>query len=243
MHGPKGKALARSGAVALRATGGGGSVQAPIWPGLRARYTLLRFLQLPSRGGSCGGRRGWSSHGAASLFAAASCPARELPIKASAPTTARAARSEAERAERGAGQMRPCTPLTSASTPRESAFKPVPHPAAPVGQSSQTRRHHLTPTPVQQLCTPVQSCGQKRSFLLDRARPVFFSGKTERNGGCIPLDKPLAEQRFPRPPDGGPLQLPPVRPASQIIQRYAEMVRQGDQRVQAGPCSPDSKYW
>ena len=29
---------------------------------------------------------GWSSHGAASLFAAASCPARELPIKASAPT-------------------------------------------------------------------------------------------------------------------------------------------------------------
>ena len=126
---------------------------------------------------------GWSSHGAASLFAAASCPARELPIKASAPTTARAARSEAERAERGAGQMRPCTPLTSASTPRESAFKPVPHPAAPVGQSSQTRRHHLTPTPVQQLCTPVQSCGQKRSFLLDRARPVFFSGKTEKKMG------------------------------------------------------------
>ena len=57
VHGPKRKALARSGAVALRATGGGGSVQAPIWPGLRARYTLLRFLQLPSRGGSCGGRR------------------------------------------------------------------------------------------------------------------------------------------------------------------------------------------
>ena len=107
---------------------------------------------------------GWLSHGAASLFAAASCPARELPIKASAPTTARAARSEAERAERGAGQMRPCTPLTSASTPRESAFKPVPHPAAPVGQSSQTRRHHLTPTPVQQLCTHVQSCGQSAFF-------------------------------------------------------------------------------
>ena len=126
---------------------------------------------------------GWSSHGAASLFAAASCPARELPIKASAPTTARAARSEAERAERGAGQMRPCTPLTSASTPRESAFKPVPHPAAPVGQSSQTRRHHLTPTSVQQLCTPVQSCGQKRSFLLDRARPVFFSARPKRKWG------------------------------------------------------------
>ena len=66
---------------------------------------------------------GWSSHGAASLFAAASCPARELPIKASAPTTARAARSEAERAERGAGQMRPCTPTQDApaASPRKHA--------------------------------------------------------------------------------------------------------------------------
>ena len=89
---------------------------------------------------------------------------RSGPMRASASTNARAARSEAERAEREAGQMRPCTPLTSASTPRESAFKPVPHPAAPVGRSSQTRRHHLSSTPVQQLCTNVQSCGQKRFF-------------------------------------------------------------------------------
>ena len=35
-------ALTRSGAVALRATGVGGSVPAPIWPRLRARYSLLR---------------------------------------------------------------------------------------------------------------------------------------------------------------------------------------------------------
>ena len=42
VHGPKEKAvLARSGAVALRATGVGGSVTAPILPGLRARYNLL----------------------------------------------------------------------------------------------------------------------------------------------------------------------------------------------------------
>ena len=131
-------------------------------------------------------------------------PVISLPKRA-APTTARAARSEAERAERGAGQMRPCTPLTFAPAPRESAFKPVPHPAAPVGQSSQTRRHHLTPTPVQQLCTPVQSCGQKRSFLLNRARPVFFSGKTEKKmGGASRLDKPPAGAESPWPPDGGP---------------------------------------
>ena len=33
----------------------------------------------------------------------------------------------------------------------------------------------------------------KRPFLLDRARPVFFSGKTEKKmGGASPLDKPPA---------------------------------------------------
>ena len=126
---------------------------------------------------------GWSSHGAASLFAAASCPARELPIKASAPTTARAARSEAERAERGAGQMRPCTPTQDAPAPRESAIKPVPHPAAPVGEPSQTRRHHLTPTPVQQLCTRGAKLRPKRLFLLHRARRVLFLGKTKKRMG------------------------------------------------------------
>ena len=89
----------------------------------------------------------------ASLSAAAHASAENQP-----------ARSDAERAKREAGQMRPCTPLTFAPAPRESAFKPVPHPAAPVGEPSQTRRHHLTPTPVQQLCTHVQSCDQKRFF-------------------------------------------------------------------------------
>ena len=138
---------------------------------------------------------GWLSHGIASLFAAAGCPARE-PMQradegigpygdtvglvhfvgadlrvgpcegdeglklsvgadalvrppAQAATTAQAARSEAERAERGAGQMRFCTPTQDAPAPRESAIKPVSYPAAPVGRPSQTRRHHLTPPPVQ----------------------------------------------------------------------------------------------
>ena len=138
---------------------------------------------------------GWLSHGIASLFAAAGCPARE-PMQradegigpygdtvglvhfvgadlrvgpcegdeglklsvgadalvrppAQAATTAQAACSEAERAERGAGQMRFCTPTQDAPAPRESAIKPVSYPAAPVGRPSQTRRHHLTPPPVQ----------------------------------------------------------------------------------------------
>ena len=95
--------------------------------------------------------------------------------------------------------MRPCTPINHRTPPRESAVKPAPHPAAPVGNPSQTRRHHLSSTPVQQLCICVQSCGQKRSFLLDRAiaqplaalpltdaayplrvRPVFFSARRKR---------------------------------------------------------------
>ena len=90
-------------------------------------------------------------------------PVISLPKRA-APTTARAARSEAERAERESGQMRPCTPIFVGTAPRESVFKSAPYSAAPVGKPSQTRRHHLTPTPVQQLCTDVQSCDQKRFF-------------------------------------------------------------------------------
>ena len=42
--------------------GGGESVPAPIWPCLRARYALLRFPRLPSRGGWCGSCRGARTH-------------------------------------------------------------------------------------------------------------------------------------------------------------------------------------
>ena len=79
--------------------------------------------------------------------------------------------------------MRPCTPITSAPAPRESAFKFPPHPAAPVGRPSRTRRHHLTPTPVQRGGTKVPERGQKRFFLLDRPRPVLFLSRTKREWG------------------------------------------------------------
>ena len=79
--------------------------------------------------------------------------------------------------------MRSCSPMLSAPAPRESAVKSAPHPAAPVGRSSQTRRHHLSSTPVQQLCTDVQSCDQKRFFLFHRARRILFLKK--ENGGRI----------------------------------------------------------
>ena len=52
-------------------TGVGVPVPAPILPSLRARLGLLRFPQLPTRGGWCGGRRGGYRIVSASLFAAA----------------------------------------------------------------------------------------------------------------------------------------------------------------------------
>ena len=138
----------------------------------------------------------------ASLFAAAGGWSMKVAawVNATVSTTARAARSEAERAERGAGQMRPCTPTQDAPAPRESAFKSIPHPAAPVGKSSQTRRHHLTPTPVQQLCTHVQSCDQKRFFLFHRARRILFLSRTKREWGAHPpWKRPPGGSQIPRP--------------------------------------------
>ena len=110
---------------------------------------------------------------------------RNGPMRASAPTTTRGARSEAERAERETGQMRACTPTQDAPAPRESAVKSASHPAAPVGESSQIRRHHLTPTPVQQLCTDVQSCDQSVFSLWTVHGPFLFWQDQKRNGGCI----------------------------------------------------------
>ena len=125
---------------------------------------------------------------------------RSGPMRASASTTARAARSEAERAERESGQMRPCTPIFVGTAPRESVFKSAPYSAAPVGKPSQPRRHHLTPTPVQQLCTHVQSCDQKRFFLFHRARRILFLSRTKREWGAHPpWKRPPGGSQIPRP--------------------------------------------
>ena len=83
--------------------------------------------------------------------------------------------------------MRPCTPTQDAPAPRESAIKPVPHPAAPVGEPSQTRRHHLTPTPVQQLCTRGAKLRPKAFFSFGPCTARFLFGKTEKKmGGALP---------------------------------------------------------
>ncbi len=154
VHGPKEKAAwTRSGAVALRAQRGS-AYRCLLRFGLAFGHAML-FCD------SCCCRPVADGADLVGVVAAWSCFSFAT---AHAPAKNPAARSAAERAEREADQMRPCTPLTFAPAPRESAFKPVPHPAAPVGRSSQTRRHHLSSTPVQQLCTDVQSCDQKRFF-------------------------------------------------------------------------------
>ena len=121
------------------------------------------------------------------------------PMRASAPTTARAARSEAERAERGAGQMRPCTPLTSAPAPRESAVQACTAPR-------RARRPVLANTQAPSHADPRTATLHARAELRPKAFFSFgpctarflFGQDRKENGGCIPLDKPLAGAQTPR---------------------------------------------
>ena len=92
--------------------------------------------------------------------------------------------------------MRPCTPTQDAPAPRESAFKSIPHPAAPVGEPSQTRRHHLTPTPVsaEGHCTGARPS----AFLFGPCTARFSFGKTKEKWGVHPRwTSPLREQNPP----------------------------------------------
>src|SRR5699024_6487981 len=66
----------------------------------------------------------------------------------------------------------PAPRVSSAPAPRESTAKSLRYPAAPVGQSPQTRRHHLTPTLVfKQTCTNVQVCAEH--FFFSTGRGAF----------------------------------------------------------------------
>ena len=122
---------------------------------------------------------------------------------ATASTTARAARSEAERAEREAGQMRFCTPTPSAPSATGRQYRPHRRPKR-ARRQGQIGAGTDPPTPSRG--GPLHRSASKRSFLLDRARPVFFSAKTEKKmGGCIPAGQALwREPAPPRPPSGGP---------------------------------------
>ena len=63
--------------------------------------------------------------------------------------------------------------------------KSLRHPAAPVSRLPKTRRHPLTPTPVQQLCTHVQSCGQS-GFFSYTGRGAFSFGARPKGAPAAP---------------------------------------------------------
>ena len=151
-----------------------------LWPSARSI--------LPSRGGWCGGRRGARTHLSCFSFRAfrfaTRCPGGRGGVrpKARAAMTARAARSEAERAERGAGQMRPCTPTTWAPSATGRQYRPCRRPKR-ARRPGKIGAGTDTPTPVRAEghCTGARPA----LFSLDRARPVSLLARQKRNGGCI----------------------------------------------------------
>ena len=112
---------------------------------------------------------------------------RSGPMRASASTTARAARSEAERAEREAGQMRSCTPIlvgTRAAgircqirtAPRRARRGAIVNPQAPSHADPRTARRH-------------EGAGarQKAFFSFGPCTARFLFGKTDKKmGGALP---------------------------------------------------------
>ena len=101
------------------------------------------------------------------------------PMRASAPTTARGARSEAERAERGTGQMRPCNPIFVGAraagicrqiytAPRRARRGAIANPQALSHADSRGAAGR---------------CALKRFFSLDRARPVSLLARPKEKWG------------------------------------------------------------
>ena len=104
-------------------------------------------------------------------------------MRASAPTTARGARSEAERAERGTGQMRPCNPIFVGAraagicrqiytAPRRARRKAIANPQAPSRADPRTATLHVR-----------AKLRPKRFFSLDRARPVSLLARPKEKWG------------------------------------------------------------
>ena len=80
--------------------------------------------------------------------------------------------------------MRPCTPTQDVPAPRESAFKSIPHPAAPVGKSSQTRRHHLTPTPYSNFARTCKVAAKAPFFSYTGRGTFSFWARPKREWGA-----------------------------------------------------------
>ena len=197
------------------------------WKRKNVRRVGLRRRRPPAAGGGrlaipCGsqGRKrptlgetfgpGRSGIHPASLFAAAGRWLMRAAAWANTTTstTARAARSEAERAEREAGQMRSCTPLTSAqSATGRQLQKSQKTQACPKARQNRSRHRYADPRRAEGHCTGARQA--PFSFGPCTARFLFGQDRKE-NGGCIPLDKPpggsqppVAAVRRPKSSPGG----------------------------------------
>ncbi len=158
------------------------------WKRKNVRRVGLRQRRPPAAGGGwlavpCGGQGrkraapgepfgpGKSGIHSAPILAAAGLVVdgrlRNGSMRASAPTTARGARSEAERAEREAGQMRPCTPTRSAPSATGRQYRPRKRPKR---ARRQGKIGACTDTP-----TPVARGGP-----LHRSAPSAFFSSTGR---------------------------------------------------------------
>ena len=132
------------------------------------------------------------------------------PMRASAPTTARGARSEAERAEREAGQMRPCTPMPPHHPPRDGSIDLAEDDRVPEGKpNSALAPIRRPPSRAEGRCTGARL---KRFFLFHRARRILFLSRTKREWGAHPrrtsppagAESPVAAVRRPAFPRGVP---------------------------------------
>ena len=148
---------------------------------------------------------------------------RSGPMRASASTNARAARSEAERAEREAGQMRSCTPTTSApsATGRQSG-KSQKSIACPKARPNRSRHWYADP---RTRGGPLHRSAPG-AFLFGPCTARFSFGKTKEKWGVHP--------RWTSPLAGASTLEAAVRrslplPADQLIQRQAVEIRQGNQ--------------
>ena len=135
----------------------------------------------------------------APLFAAAGRWLMRVAAWANATTStpARAARSEAERAEREAGQMRPCTPIRhGTAVPKVAGEYSVPEGRPKSGQAPIRR-----PPYARRATAP--ECAQRFSLWTVHGPFLFWQDKREM-GGASRWTSPPAGAESPWPPSGGP---------------------------------------
>ena len=135
-------------------------------------------------------------------------PRQTQPLAASA--TAPAARSEAERA--GVEIRRfPLAPMSS-SAPSDAGAQPFDHRGKAQGRRGlRTGTDRFARPPSCQTLRCKRKVWHHAPFLLDRARPVFFSARRKENGGCIPRETPGVPPGPPgKTPDESRKQIAPL---------------------------------